>query len=80
LHSVTWRVDDDDEIEIARLIVCEREMIVVSADQDVLGSLSTHIARPGCKLAAAPSSLSPTSRVNGSRISGERGIRTLGGP
>ncbi|HEX4344909.1 MAG TPA: SEC-C domain-containing protein [Solirubrobacteraceae bacterium] len=99
LHSVTWRVDDDDEIlealeedgeleclgehipsgwafawlddpdcghldlggwvdgeeiEIARLIVRERELTVVSADDDVLGSLVAHVERSMGELIASP--------------------------
>ena len=99
LHSVTWRIDDDDEIiealeeddelecigkhipsgwafawlddaacgrldlggwvdddaiEVARLIVCESEMTVISADDAVLGSLIAHIERSMGDLIAVP--------------------------
>lgn len=36
---------EDDDIEVARLIVCERELTAISADHDVLGSLIAHVER-----------------------------------
>jgi hypothetical protein len=46
---------DDDDIEVARLIVRERELTIVSADLDALGSLMAHIERSIGGLSAVPS-------------------------
>ncbi len=45
---------DDDRVEVARLIVRERELTVVSADHDALGSLIAHIERSMGGLTAVP--------------------------
>jgi hypothetical protein len=36
---------EDDDIEIARLVVCERKMTVVSADRDILLEVGSHVER-----------------------------------
>jgi hypothetical protein len=45
---------DGEEIEVARLIVSERELTVVSAGRDALGSLIAHIQRATGELIAGP--------------------------
>jgi hypothetical protein len=46
---------EDDEIEVARLIVREHELTVVSADRDALGALIAHVEHSmGSLIAAAP--------------------------
>ena len=45
---------EDDDIEVARLIVRERELTVVSADHDVLASLIAHVERSMGDLIAVP--------------------------
>jgi hypothetical protein len=45
---------EDDDIEVARLVVREREMIVVSGDRDTLRKVTAHVQRYVWELIAAP--------------------------
>jgi hypothetical protein len=47
-----WTADDD--VEVARLVVREREMTVVSGDRDTLLKVTAHVQRYISELIAAP--------------------------